>query len=59
MSGNYEGLDMHTKGIKHVVALRGGVDRLGNIASPKPVTKLRHLTMLKGFDGFLKTITIA
>lgn len=31
MSGNYEGLDMHTKGIKHVVALRGGVDCLGNI----------------------------
>lgn len=29
MSANYEALDMHTRAIKHVVALRGGVDRLG------------------------------
>lgn len=47
MSGNYEGLDMHTRGIKQVVALRGGVDCLGNIVSLKPVSKLESLMTCK------------
>ncbi|EXJ64078.1 hypothetical protein A1O7_00414 [Cladophialophora yegresii CBS 114405] len=29
LSGNYDAVDMHTLGIKQVVALRGGVDQLG------------------------------
>ena len=45
MSGNYEALDMHTKGIKHVVALRGGVDRLGIVTSLKRLSMIRYLTV--------------
>ncbi|KAK5030317.1 hypothetical protein LTR13_008336 [Exophiala sideris] len=29
MSGNYDAVDMHTQGIRHVVNLRGGFDSLG------------------------------
>jgi len=33
MAGNYDAVDMHARGIKQVVALRGGPDRLGSVSS--------------------------
>lgn len=31
LSGNYDAVDIHTLGIKQVVALRGGPDQLGTL----------------------------
>jgi len=59
MCGNYDGLDIHTQAIKQVVALRGGVECLGNFCLLKPISKLETLIVYKGFDGYLKTIVIA
>ena len=53
MSGNMDQLDMHTRGIRHVVALRGGPDRLGNNLE-NLLLSVDHSDDLQGLKGFFE-----
>ncbi|KIW15594.1 hypothetical protein PV08_05642 [Exophiala spinifera] len=59
MSGRFDAVDMHTQGIRHVVTLRGGPDRLGEDVLVYFLWTSFTDDFCLGFDGFLRTIAVA